>query len=142
LESDGSILLIKHDRIGPDGFLWSPPGGGVEFGYSVEQTLIKEFKEETNLDIEIQSFLFVNEYIDVKHHAIELFFTVKFLSGFLKLGSDPEIPANEQILSEIRFIDYNELKLMKKTTVHNCFGLLKHPRDVFELRGFFKFENI
>ncbi|MEM7299302.1 MAG: NUDIX hydrolase, partial [Bacteroidota bacterium] len=104
LIQEGKVLLLKHDTIGSSGYLWSPPGGGVEFGESAHETLIKEFKEETNLTIEVGEYLFTNEFIGTKHHAIELFFHVHLVSGDLKLGFDPELPLDKQILTEARFI--------------------------------------
>ena len=45
----GEILLVKHTGLGPEGVLWAPPGGGIEFGESAEDSLKREFKEETGL---------------------------------------------------------------------------------------------
>ena len=61
LHENGKILLLKHESIGPAGYLWSPPGGGVEFGESLVETLEKEFLEETNLSIKVGNYLFTNE---------------------------------------------------------------------------------
>ncbi len=47
--------------LGPEGYIWSPPGGGVEFKENVEKALIREFREETHTTIAIDEFLFVNE---------------------------------------------------------------------------------
>lgn len=142
LKKEKSILLLKHDNLGSLGYLWSPPGGGVSFGSSVEETLIREFKEETNLDVKIVRFLFVNEYLDKKYHAIELFFEVNLIGGELKLGFDPEVPKKEQILSDVQFISFEELIKKNKASIHNCFSYCEHPEKVFDLRGFFKFDNI
>ncbi len=142
LESGHKILLIKHDRLGPAGYMWAPPGGGVSFGSSVKETLIREFKEETNLDIEIEKFLFVNEYKDSKYHAVELFFKVIRLSGELKLGIDPEVPSKEQILMDIKFMEFDDISSLNPDNLHNCFRLVENPQNIFEINGFFKFDNI
>lgn len=142
LEENNSILLLKHNQIGAKGFLWSPPGGGVEFGDNSEETLIREFQEETGLKINISEFLFVNEYIDNRFHAIELFYSVKRVGGVLKLGNDPELAENKQILDDARFITYNDIDAMDRATLHNAFSYFDEPRDIFKIRGHINFINI
>ncbi len=47
----GEILLAG--KVDPDGqTLWAPPGGKVEEGESFRGAVVREFKEETNLNIE------------------------------------------------------------------------------------------
>ena len=47
-DAQGRVLL---QRRGDDG-TWCPPGGGMELGERIDQTVIKEVKEETGLDIQ------------------------------------------------------------------------------------------
>ncbi|VXD13020.1 NUDIX hydrolase [Marinoscillum sp. 108] len=142
LQEENAILMLKHKGIGPNGHLWSPPGGGIEFGENAEDALKKEFLEETGLTISVGQFLFVNEYQDDRHHAIELFFEVTRLAGEIQLGADPELPKNKQILEELRWLSFDEIKNMDSGFLHNAFGLTQEPNQITELRGFFKFANI
>ena len=48
LIKDGSILLVRKAR-GPYKGKWDLPGGSIEFGEEPEQTLKREFLEETGL---------------------------------------------------------------------------------------------
>src|SRR5271163_1794604 len=48
-DDQGRILLIKRR----DNQLWALPGGGHDIGESIEDTAIREVKEETGLDVEI-----------------------------------------------------------------------------------------
>ena len=93
--------------------MWSPPGGGVEFGETCEETVIREFMEETGLKTEIKAFLFANEYIDQQIHAIEMFYHVVPVGGSLKLGGDPEMESEKQILEEARFFSMSEIKKLE-----------------------------
>lgn len=142
LVQNDHILLLKHQGIGTGGFLWAPPGGGLEFAENAHTALIKEFKEETHLDIKVENFLFVNEYQDVRYHAMEIFFQVSKLGGQEKLGTDPEVPPNEQILTELRWIHFDELNNLPKMHLHNIFHELDHPSMILESSGFYKFEGI
>ncbi len=141
IEND-KILLLKHDSIGKKGYLWSPPGGGVEFGNSLHECLKREFHEETNLKIEVGDYLFTNEYIDTKYHAIEIFFEVVSLSGTLKLGTDPELPLDNQILSEARFFSPKELANLPKDALHNAFHVSKSPYKIADLKGLLTFKHL
>ncbi len=142
LVQNDAVLLLKHEGIGPSGFIWSPPGGGLEFDENAHTTLQKEFLEETGLTVDVGEFLFVNEFKNDRHHAIELFFQVHKVAGHIKLGKDPEVPEDEQILSELRWITFNELQEMPKAHLHNIFSELDHPSMIVESSGFYKFEGI
>ena len=54
---NGQLLMVNHKGITQTNF-WAPPGGGLEFGESIEQRLKKEFSEETGLEISKGRFLF------------------------------------------------------------------------------------
>ncbi len=139
LKNGDSLLLIKHHSIGPKGVLWSPPGGGVMFGDSLEDTLKREFLEETNLKIEILNFLFINEFIDQKHHAVEVFYQVRKIGGKLMLGEDPELSSDNQILNDIRYLTFEEIDNMDTSILHNIFKEVNSSKDIFNLTGLYSF---
>ncbi len=109
LVEDGKLLLIKLHSPVSNSDIWTAPGGGVEFGETIEEALTREFQEETGLKIRVGELLYINELIELPYHAIEFFFKVTKESGYLKLGSDPEHSQNEQILEEVRFFGKDEL---------------------------------
>jgi 8-oxo-dGTP diphosphatase len=49
---EDKILLIKRDTLPFKGY-WALPGGRLDPGEIVEQTCVREVKEETGLDVEI-----------------------------------------------------------------------------------------
>lgn len=54
----GEIYMQRrHDPESPAHGKWELPGGGLEFGESPDQTVLREVKEETNLDVEIVRLL-------------------------------------------------------------------------------------
>lgn len=138
LIEDDKILLIKHRSLGLSGVFWATPGGGMEYGSSAEDNLKREFLEETGLEVKVGDFLFVHEYLDVPLHAIELFFTVFRIAGSVSMGLDPEIPIDNQIISDIRFISFQDIKKMPKTDRHQIFEHCTDLSELLSLRGYFK----
>ena len=102
------ILLIEHTK--KDKKYWLVPGGGVDWGESTEQALIREYKEETNLDIEVKDFLFFSEAIstDKNKHVINLYFLV-----IVKNDSEPMKIGDESNLSDLRYVSKEEIKDIK-----------------------------
>jgi 8-oxo-dGTP diphosphatase len=134
---NSEILLINHHSLNKTGDFWAPPGGGMEFGFSAIENLKREFHEETGLEVEIEKFLFVHEYLKAPLHAIELIFKVKRLSGELKLGFDPEMKEQEQIIKDVRFIPITQIVKMKKDSVHQMLNNLSLFSELEEIQGYF-----
>ena len=133
------ILLVEHKGFGPLGTLFIPPGGGLEFGETAESCLEREYLEETGLNIKVEEFLFAHEFVKPPLHAIELFFKVSRIKGELKLGSDPEMPADNQVISSVDFYSSRELSEMDSELLHNMLQKEPDPVKFEHLRGFFKF---
>jgi len=102
LVEDGRLLLVRHVR--GDKTYWVFPGGGVEYGETIEQSLHRELREEVNLEIKIEDLVLVCETIppDKHRHEINLFFLGKICGGKPRL-------AKEQILAEMRFFSLEEI---------------------------------
>lgn len=138
LAKEDSLLMIKHTGIGEKGHLWTPPGGGVEFGHSAEENLKREFREETGLEVAVNEFLFVNELVQPPLHAIELFFTVTLIQGNLIRGTDPEMSKQDQIINEVRFMSWKELRLLPLPTIHKAFHNAADYNDLAKRRGYYR----
>ena len=76
LVKDGQILLVRHEKNGKS--YWLLPGGGVDFGESVEDALIREFQEEVGLPIRVGKLVLVHDSIPPNHHrqVLNLYFVV------------------------------------------------------------------
>lgn len=112
------ILLLNHTGLNPENTFWSPPGGGIEFGETIEQTIKREFQEEVNLKIEVKQFLFLNEHIASPLHAIELFYTIDSKEK-PSLGKDPEL---DNSLLEMKWFSQKELNLIPNKLKHSIFN--------------------
>lgn len=127
------ILLIKHMGIGPMGYLWAPPGGAVDYGQDLKENLKREFLEETKLEISVERFLGVQEYLSPPLHAVEVFFMVRPTGGKLALGEDPELNSRDQILSEVKYFSMAEIKGMPIQCLHQIFQTFN---SIIELESF------
>ncbi|KAA0957616.1 NUDIX domain-containing protein [Planococcus sp. ANT_H30] len=81
LNDEGEILLIKGPRRG-----WEMPGGQVEERESLEMAAIREVKEETGIDIEIQKFCGV--FQNVENSICNMLFLAKPVGGQAKTSAE------------------------------------------------------
>lgn len=137
LYSEGDqLLMVRHRGIGPTNTFWCPPGGGVQFGETAPDALVREFAEETGLIVETGELLFVNESMNLPLHALELFFLVRAVGGELRQGYDPEMAPDQQIIDAVRLLYFEEIKAYPPYEVHALFAHCNSLNDVFALRGY------
>ncbi len=140
IEND-KILMVKHQYIGKKDYLWAPPGGGLIFGESAEDTLKREFLEETGLEINVIRFLFVNEFLDPPLHAVELFFEVAIVGGILIKGEDPEMGNENQIIQEVGFLSVEDIKEEKPLNLHSRIREIQNLEHILTQKGYFFSKN-
>lgn len=108
VKADEILLAQIHSPVS-ESLIWTPPGGALEFGESIKSCLKREFKEETNLTVEVRQLIHVNELVRKPHHAVECYFEVRQVSGKEKLGKDPELSWDRQLLHDLQWISITEL---------------------------------
>lgn len=140
LIQENKILMIKH-RMGGSRFFWNVPGGGMKYGSSAPENLIREFKEETGLHIQVKEYLFLHEFLEPPLHAIELYFSVEVIGGKLEIGRDPELDGPNQLITDIRFLDVEEIQNIRQEEKHAMFWGIKSTDDVGIWKGYFNFGN-
>ena len=98
------ILLIKRNTIPFKGY-WALPGGRLDPGETIAQTIIREVKEETGLDVAIVRK--VGEYVEkgskdnVEYEYYPTCFVVKPVGG--------EIKKQDTEIQEIKLFNLAEL---------------------------------
>ncbi len=108
LDNDKNVLLIRSNYGGKE--YWILPGGGLEFGESLKECVIREIKEEANITVIPEKLVFMDENLEDKTHMIHFTYLCKPKSLNIQTGSDPD--HEEEIIKEARFISLNELKEM------------------------------
>ena len=130
---DGDNLLMANHSMAPGNDLWIPPGGGLEYGDSLEMALKREFLEETGLEVALLQFAFGCEFVKEPLHALELFFNVIRTGGTLKSGYDPEL----QIIQNVRFLSEKEISTISKEELHGIFRIAGTANELRKLSGFY-----
>jgi 8-oxo-dGTP diphosphatase len=79
------ILLVLRNRE-PEKGTWSIPGGKLDLYESLERSVIREIKEEVNLDVEVMGLLCMAETIrpERNEHWISVIYEVKICGGELR----------------------------------------------------------
>jgi ADP-ribose pyrophosphatase YjhB (NUDIX family) len=104
VDGDGAILLHRRS----DNELWALPGGTMEIGESILQTVVREVREETGLEVNPHSV--VGIYTDPRHviafddgevrQQFSVCFACDRVSGELKISDES---------TELRFIPRESL---------------------------------
>jgi 8-oxo-dGTP diphosphatase len=103
-----TVLLVKRGHAPLKGD-WSLPGGAVELGESLEAAVVREIREETGLDVAVQSLV---EVVDRIHHApdgrVEYHYViVDFLCR--PSNSPGALPCAGSDADEVRWVPLEEL---------------------------------
>ena len=97
-DEQGRILLFKHTY---RKFEWGIPAGGLEYGEQPENAIVREFFEETGMQIKVEELLLAESSKEDRN--ISLIYLCKIVSGTFRESSE---------ISEMRYFDVNDLPHM------------------------------
>lgn len=130
-DENGNILLVKNVK--GDSFYWSPPGGAVEEGETLEQAVIREVREETGLESKVTGMHSVREvfFSEKGHHALIITFFVQIIGGRIDI-MDPD----KEVI-DVRWVDYQTAKELMPSLVE----MLRLNADMEKTSAFYEFEG-
>lgn len=122
----GHLLIVKNKK--GESFYWSPPGGAVEEGETLDQAVIREVKEETGYDITVTRFHSLREkFFSARgHHVLFFSFYAKIVGGEISIN-DPDHDITEVMWADPRTVKelmpalYESLKLDTNASISLAF---------------------
>ena len=117
-----SIVLIKRKK-DPYKDSWALPGGFVEYGERVEFAALREVKEETGLEVDLQGIVGVysDPERDPRGHTVTVCYLAAVTGGKLKADTDASavccIPKREVLKLKLAF-DHDSI-------IEDAFNLMK-----------------
>ncbi|KQL18221.1 NUDIX hydrolase [Cytobacillus solani] len=116
-----NVLMVKNK--GENSSYYTLPGGAVEPGETLEEAAIREVKEETGLDVEIDGVFSVSEafFEERGHHVIFFTFRGKIIGGEMNISMPEEI-------EELTWMDSQ--KAEDYIHITNSKGLIKRKSTV------------
>ena len=105
---NGKLLVFYRRKIinGEVVTYYAIPGGHLEDNETLEDTVVRELKEEMNLDIKILDYLgmiFVDNQEEYYYHC-------KIIGGDIKFGGEEFDRCNDDNYYEIRWVSVDEIK--------------------------------
>lgn len=103
IRNNSEILLVRH-RKGTRQY-WVLPGGRLEYGETFYECAVRELKEETGLDVEVDNLIYLSEAIapDRSRHIVNVYLTAHVIGGTMKVGNEP-------VLAGVDFVPLEELE--------------------------------
>jgi len=91
LVQNDKVLMVCHKK--KEKKYWLLPGGGVNLGESLTEALVREFKEELDIEVEAKDIVYISDSISPhgKRHIINIVFSCEYVSGKYSLGSDKRL---------------------------------------------------
>lgn len=103
------ILLIKHKAFGDNPSFWLFPGGGIEEGETEHECVIREMKEETGLDVDVNRLILDEPgFPDEPYRRLKTYLC-RPVGGEAKPGYEPELEGDDKyIISEVAWFDLRD----------------------------------
>lgn len=118
--SEGKVLILQRPENSHGEGGWCLPGGKVDFGDTVEETVAKELREETTLECTSARFLFYQDSLpneESEMHIVNLYFECE-ARGSVQLNEESAASAwiDANRFQDFRFVFKNDEGLSRYWT--------------------------
>lgn len=122
----GKVLVTQNNELSDHPFQWEFPGGKIKLGETEEACIIREIKEELELDIEVIEAMIPLEH-DYGFKKIKLIpFVCSIVGGSLKLNN--HISKKWMDISDLPKIDFSDADKRLISFTENFALLEKYSR--------------
>lgn len=119
---DDHILLIKHMPLEGGSPYWVIPGGGIEDGETETECVVREMKEETNLDVEVIGLIMDEPGRPGEPYQRLKTYRCKPVGGEASPGYEPELEAASQYaISDVRWFDLQDISEWGQRVINDPF---------------------
>lgn len=117
------ILLVEHQLFGRDFF--NLPGGGIEENETPEQAALRELEEECQVKGTLVRPLTVEYKPDLESRVFTFLVEISE-DAVAKTGIDPELPADEQSIIDVKWMRLDEIAERDRAYLFGA-GLMRVP---------------
>ncbi len=130
-DKDGKLFLIKSPK---EGDMFTAPGGHIEYGEKISDTVLREVKEETGLDIKNLEYVTTSESIRTEEgiHYIALRYRAEMVDDEQKPVLQPDEATDFIVLSPGELLIRQDVKPTVKKHIEEFFLSKKQNLDKSE----------
>ena len=115
---DGKILILKrHPKSRTDPNTWELPGGKVEEGEFFDDALVREIKEETNLDCKVGDLAIAIQHDYPYKRTVQMIMYLDDIEGDFKISDEH---------TDGKYASVDEIRTLK---LSSCLGKVLEKRD-------------
>jgi len=133
LIQNDKILLAEHHKKNDSYFVL--PGGTVDPRETIEETLIREIKEEAGLSVTVKKLVLVHQFVDKKSRQdVQFIFTVQLTGGNLRTEINHVTDPALKSLQWINLKDFEKINF-KPEIQKELLDCISHPGGSIKYLG-------
>lgn len=127
---EGDLLMVQHINHRTGREYWWLPGGGIHAGETREACVVREIKEETQLDVAVERLLF-ESFDPARRQMYQAYatFLCRPIGGSVGIGHEAESSAIHSIIGVAWFALWDEREWQADFYKEHLYPLLKQIQN-------------